>query len=94
MPAALASGPTQERPLDCGNCQAPMQRLGLAGHYGASVELDVCASCDLVWFDGTETARLNGPGLLELIGLMAAAYDLPHQPLRAAHPLPALRRAG
>ena len=59
-----------------------MQRLGLAGHYGANVELDVCASCDLVWFDGTETARLNGPGLLELIGLMAAAYDLPYQPLK------------
>ena len=49
-----------------------------------SVEIDVCGSCDLVWFDGTETARLNGPGLLELIGLMAAAYDLPHQPLSAA----------
>jgi len=61
-----------------------MQRLGLAGHYGANVELDVCASCDLVWFDGTETARLNGPGLLELIGLMAAAYDLPYRPLSAA----------
>jgi ribosomal protein S26 len=42
------------------------------------------AGCDLVWFDGTETARLNGPGLLELIGLMAASYDLPHQPLSAA----------
>ena len=61
-----------------------MQRLGLAGHYGATVELDVCSGCDLVWFDGTETARLNGPGLLELIGLMAASYDLPHQPLSAA----------
>ncbi len=61
-----------------------MQRLALAGHYGSSVELDVCASCDLVWFDGTETARLNGPGLLELIGMMAAAYDLPYQPLTAA----------
>ncbi len=50
-------------------------------------------SCDLVWFDGTETARLNGPGLLELIGTMAAAYDLPYQPLSAATALPALRRA-
>jgi hypothetical protein len=60
-----------------------MQRIALAGHYGSSVELDVCASCDLVWFDGTETARLSGPGLLELIGLMATAYDLPYQPLTA-----------
>ena len=61
-----------------------MQRIGLAGHYGATVELDVCSGSDLVWFDGTETARLNGPGLLELIGLMAASYELPHQPLSAA----------
>ena len=84
MSAALAAGPTKERPLDCGNCRAPMQRLALAGHYGSSVELDVCGSCDLVWFDGTESARLNGSGLLELIGLMAAAYDLPYQPLTPA----------
>ncbi len=61
-----------------------MQRLALPGHYGSNVEIDVCGSCDLVWFDGTETARLNGPGLLELIGLMAAAYDLPYQPLSSA----------
>jgi predicted nucleic acid-binding Zn ribbon protein len=84
MPDALSPAPTRERPLDCGNCRAPMQRLALPGHYGSSVEIDVCASCDLVWFDGTETARLNGPGLLALIGMMAAAYDLPYQPLSAA----------
>jgi predicted nucleic acid-binding Zn ribbon protein len=84
MPAALASGPTKEQLLDCGNCRVPMQRLVLPGHYGASVELDVCGSCDLVWFDGTESARLSGSGLLELIGMMAAAYDLPYQPLTPA----------
>ena len=84
MPAGAVPGSAVERPLACGNCRAPMQRIGLAGHYGSSVELDVCASCDLVWFDGSETARLSGPGLLELIGLMAAAYDLPYQPLTSA----------
>ena len=50
----------------------------------ANVELDICSGYNLFCFDGTETARLNGPGLLELIGLMAASYDLPHQPLSAA----------
>ena len=59
-----------------------MHRVALAGHYGASVELDLCVSCNLVWFDGTETARLTGPGLLDLIGRMAEAYDLPFEPLR------------
>ena len=59
-----------------------MQRLTLAGHYGHSVDLDLCRSCDLVWFDDTETAQLSGPALLELIGHMAAARALPHEMLR------------
>ena len=60
-----------------------MQRLVLPGHYGRSVDLDLCADCDLVWFDLTETAEVGGPALLELIGHMASAHALPHQPLRA-----------
>jgi hypothetical protein len=59
-----------------------MQRLGLAGHYGHRVDLDLCRGCDLVWFDGTETAQLSGPSLLELIGAMASARALPHEMLR------------
>lgn len=68
--------------LACGNCREPMQRLALPGHYGRGVELDVCAGCHLVWFDLTETARLSGPALLELIGQMAASQTLPHAVLR------------
>ena len=72
-----------EPPLACGNCRQPMQRLALAGHYGHRVDLDLCRGCDLVWFDGTETAQLSGPSLLELIGAMASARALPHEMLRA-----------
>ena len=68
--------------LACGNCRRPMQRLALPGHYGSTVELDLCADCDLVWFDLTETAQLAGPGLLDLIGRMAASHALPHELLR------------
>jgi predicted nucleic acid-binding Zn ribbon protein/Zn-finger nucleic acid-binding protein len=71
-----------EAALACGNCREPMQRLVLPGHYGRSVEVDLCAGCHLVWFDLTETARLNGPALLELIGTMARSQTLPHQLLR------------
>ena len=61
-----------------------MQRLTLAGHYGQRVDLDLCRHCDLVWFDGVETAQLSsGPALLELIGQMALSHDLPHEMLRA-----------
>ena len=69
--------------LTCGNCRQPMQPLALPGHYGRGVELDLCRACHLVWFDQTETARLNGPALLDLIGQMAAAQTLPHELLRA-----------
>jgi hypothetical protein len=68
--------------LVCGNCRDPMQRLTLPGHYGQAVEIDLCAGCHLVWFDLTESARMTGPALLELIGRMADAQSLPHRVLR------------
>ena len=61
-----------------------MRQLALAGHYGRSVELDLCAPCHLVWFDQTETARVSGAGLLDLIGAMAHAQTLAHELLRDA----------
>ncbi len=68
--------------LACGNCGQPMQTLALAGHYGRQVEIDLCAPCHLVWFDLIEAAGLSGPGLLTLVGEMAAAQTLAHTPLR------------
>ncbi len=79
--AALQT-PFVEATLRCGNCRETMQRLTMPGHYGLSVDLDVCAACHLVWFDTTETARLGGPALLELIGTMAQAQSLAHEVLR------------
>jgi hypothetical protein len=71
-----------EPALACGNCRQPMQRVTLAGHYGHTVELDVCRHCDLIWFDDSETAQLSGPAMLELIGEMARAQTLPHELFR------------
>ncbi|MEQ1804483.1 MAG: hypothetical protein ABL900_03820 [Burkholderiaceae bacterium] len=68
---------------NCGNCRQPLQQVTLPGHYGRSVELDLCAPCHLIWFDQTEAARLPGMALLELIGTMAHSQTLPHEPLRA-----------
>ena len=82
MLAAQRSSSTADAALTCGNCREPMRRLNLSGHYGRIVDIDICAGCHLVWFDLTETARLNGPALLELIGKMAASQSLPHEVLR------------
>ncbi len=71
-----------EPALVCGNCRKPMQRVALDGHYGHTVEIDVCRHCDLVWFDDIESAQLSGPALLALIGEMATSQTLPHELLR------------
>jgi predicted nucleic acid-binding Zn ribbon protein len=59
-----------------------MLRVSMGGHYGSSVDLDLCQSCNLVWFDDVELARLSGLGMLALIDRMAEAYGLPFEPLR------------
>lgn len=44
-----------------------MRALDLSGHYQRRVEIDTCAHCCLVWFDDTESVRLAGPGIAELV---------------------------
>jgi hypothetical protein len=70
-----------------------MRGLQLPGHYGKTVELDLCAGCHLVWFDLVEAAGLPGPALLTLIGEMAAAQTLAHTPLQPALACPRCRGA-
>lgn len=69
--------------LACRSCGGAMQVQHLAGHYGKTVEIDLCGPCHLVWFDQVEQARLSGPGLLDLVGAMASAQSLPHRSLGA-----------
>lgn len=64
--------------LACGNCREPMQRLGLTGHYGRRVEVDLCPPCHLLWFDSLEGSRLTGRSMLDLLGAMADAHAKPH----------------
>lgn len=56
--------------LCCSNCQRPLRALSLAGHYNRSIEIDICESCYLIWFDGTESVRLAGPGVLDLLHII------------------------
>ena len=67
---------------DCGCCGQAMRKLTLAAHYHGTVEIDVCEPCMLIWFDGTESTRLAGPGLIELLRLIrdALAMEHPEQP--------------
>lgn len=71
MPAALS----------CSHCKLPMQPVGLAGHYGQSVEVDLCSPCHLVWFDSLESVRLSGLGWLQMLRAMEAAHRSEHRQL-------------
>lgn len=79
--------------LACSNCGQAMRLLQLPGHYGKTVELDLCAGCHLVWFDLVEAAGLPGPALLTLVAEMAAAQTLAHTPLQADLACPRCRGA-
>lgn len=78
------------KPRPCSNCKEPMRKLGLAAHYQRAVEIDVCEPCSLIWFDDTESARLAGPGLADLIRIIHGAMQRPRplQPLPLALPCP------
>jgi hypothetical protein len=44
-----------------------MRALELAGHYKRDVEIDICETCSLIWFEGTESIKLAGPGIADLV---------------------------
>ena len=52
--------------LACPACEAGMTRLVLDGHYGTTVDLDVCYGCHAIWFDDRENLRLTPGATLEL----------------------------
>ncbi len=74
----------------CANCKAPMTKLGLAAHYQRKVEIDVCDACSLIWFDNTESVRVAGPGVVDLVRRIHKAMQSPRplQPLPNTLPCP------
>lgn len=93
LTAALPTPSAPAATLACGNCGETMEVLALAGHYGRTVEIDLCSGCHLVWFDRVESARLGGPAMLELIGRMARSQALAHRTLGARPACPRCRGA-
>src|ERR1035437_10090407 len=74
------------RTLRCPDCERPMRMLTLAGHYQHTVEIDVCESCTLIWFDQVESVQLAGPGVADLVRLIqdAVRAEAPLAPLPAS----------
>ena len=54
----------------CTNCSAKMALYSLPGHYGATVDIDVCMDCNAIWFDQYESTLLSPDGTVALFQLI------------------------
>ncbi len=52
--------------LPCPNCFLPMEKVEASHTYGQSIELDICISCHLVFFDKNEHRGLSAASTLAL----------------------------
>jgi len=76
----------QPQQLPCPQCAAPMAHLSLAGRGGvATVPVDHCTACRLVWFDALESVQLAGLGWIALLRELQRGLG---DPLPAARPTP------
>jgi DNA-directed RNA polymerase subunit RPC12/RpoP len=71
--------------MNCPGCAAAMTALTLDGHMGTKVDLDLCAPCQVIWFDHLESLRLAPAGVLRLFRVIADGTPRSSAPL--AHPL-------
>jgi hypothetical protein len=66
----------------CPGCDAPMTPLTVAGHLGTTVDIDLCATCQVIWFDQRESLRLSPGATLHVFSLIARHKQAAPPPLR------------
>lgn len=71
-------------PTRCPSCRAFTQVLTLAGNNGHPVELDLCFTCQGMWFDPQENLKLAPAGVADLFKMLHEQRDAPRQPLANA----------
>jgi hypothetical protein len=47
-----------------------MSLQSLPGHYASKIKIDVCPSCNMFWFDTSESTQLSSDGVVELFQLI------------------------
>ena len=86
--------------MNCPNCASPMTEMSLEGHHGRGVTIDICGTCQAIWFDGYESLQLSADSVLKLFRMIgdnggkvraplspAAHCPRCQGPLRATHDL-------
>ncbi|MCL2524543.1 MAG: zf-TFIIB domain-containing protein [Betaproteobacteria bacterium] len=79
------------QPTACPSCRQLMSKHRFARQYGGEVVLDVCFSCQGIWFDEFESLQITPGGIVDLFKLLNEHRDDPHQPLRDALACPRCR---
>lgn len=67
--------------VNCPNCTAAMDRLGMEGVYGPDIELDLCFACHVMWLDKRESIHLSPRGTLDLFKVLHEHRDDPRHAL-------------
>ena len=67
----------------CPSCRAAMAPVLLDAHYGGTVQLDACHSCQALWADDRETLRLTPGATLQVFERIHERRDEPRAPLAA-----------
>lgn len=63
----LTAKPSSKR---CTNCSSIMSLYSLPGHYGQTIDIDVCLECNAIWFDQWESSQLSPDGVVALFQLI------------------------
>ena len=65
----------------CPSCRAPMSAHRFMRKLGGDVELDLCFSCQGIWFDEYESLQLAPAGVIDLFKLIHRHRDVQRLPL-------------
>jgi DNA-directed RNA polymerase subunit RPC12/RpoP len=68
--------------MNCPGCATAMTAITLDGHLGTKVDLDLCAPCQVIWFDHLESLRLAPGGVLRLFQVIADGTPRSPAPLK------------
>jgi Zn-finger nucleic acid-binding protein/DNA-directed RNA polymerase subunit RPC12/RpoP len=65
-----------------------MTQMALEGHHGRGVVIDICGTCQAIWFDGYESLQLSAASVLELFQLIGNSGGKVKAPLAPAADCP------
>jgi hypothetical protein len=63
--------------MNCPHCSKPMRAQRLAGHLGRDVDIDICAPCQSIWFDGQESLQLAPAAILAVFRVIGENVSRP-----------------